>query len=261
MVGAMCGALGVYIILQGMSYIGHGLAHAVFGGAIVAFMARWNFYVGAGIWGLLSALWINSLARRPEIKADAAIGIITTASFAIGVALISRVRTYTPSVEAMLFGNILGVDRTDLLIVAGVLVASIVLLLLFYRPLLFYTFDNEVAQVQGVATGSVSIVFAFLLAAVIISSMQVLGVTLISAVLIIPATIARMLTVSFGRMMVFSILLGSLSAGLGIYISFYLDIASGAAIILLQTAIFLAVLAWTSLRRRYFQNRRSKFVV
>ena len=124
MVGAMCGALGVYIVLQGMSYIGHGLAHAVFGGAVVAFMARWNFYLGAGIWGVLSALWINSLSRRPEIKADAAIGIITTASFALGVALISRARSYTPSVEAMLFGNILGVDRTDLLVVAAVLVAS-----------------------------------------------------------------------------------------------------------------------------------------
>ena len=145
----------------------------------------------------MSALWINSLARRPEIKADAAIGIITTASFALGVALISRARSYTPSVEAMLFGNILGVDRTDLLVVAAVLVASTILLLVYYRPLLFHTFDSEVAQVQGVPTGRVSIVFAFLLAAVIISSMQVLGVTLISAVLIMPATIARMLTVSF----------------------------------------------------------------
>ena len=142
MVGAMCGALGVYIVLQGMSYIGHGLAHAVFGGAVVAFMARWNFYLGAGIWGVLSALWINSLARRPEIKADAAIGIITTASFALGVALISRVRSYTPSVEAMLFGNILGVDRADLLVVAAVLVVSTILLLVYYRPLLFHTFDN-----------------------------------------------------------------------------------------------------------------------
>ena len=103
---------------------------------------------------------------------------------------------------------------------------------------------------QGVPTGLVSIVFAFLLAAVIISSMQVLGVTLISAVLIMPATIARMLTVSFGRMMMLSILLGSVSAGLGIYVSFYLDIASGASIILLQTAVFLTVLAWTSLRQR-----------
>ncbi len=250
MVGAMCGALGVYIVLQGMSYIGHGLAHAVFGGAVVAFMARWNFYLGAGIWGVLSALWINSLSRRPEIKADAAIGIITTASFALGVALISRARSYTPSVEAMLFGNILGVDRTDLLVVAAVLVASTILLLVYYRPLLFHTFDSEVAQVQGVPTGLVSIVFAFLLAAVIISSMQVLGVTLISAVLIMPATIARMLTVSFGRMMVMSILLGSVSAGLGIYVSFYLDIASGASIILLQTAVFLGVLAWTSLQHK-----------
>ena len=164
--------------------------------------------------------------------------------------MISRARSYTPSVEAMLFGNILGVDRADLLVVAAVLVVSTILLLVYYRPLLFHTFDSEVAQVQGVPTGLVSIVFAFLLAAVIISSMQVLGVTLISAVLIMPATIARMLTVSFGRMMVLSVLLGSVSAGLGIYVSFYLDIASGASIILLQTTVFLTVLAWTSLKHK-----------
>ncbi len=250
MVGAMCGALGVYIVLQGMSYVGHGLAHAVFGGAVVAFLAQWNFYVGAGLWGIVSALLINALSRRPEIKADAAIGIITTASFAFGVALISRSRSYTPSIEAMLFGNILGVTTSDLRIVAATFLAVAVLILLFYKPLLFYTFDQEVARVHGVPTPRLSVLFAFLLAGAIITSMQVLGVTLISAVLIIPATSARFLTAHFGRMMLLSTLTGALSAGAGIYLSYYVNIASGAAIILLQAGLFLAVLAYTSWRRR-----------
>lgn len=255
MVGAMCGAVGVYIVLQGMSYIGHGLAHAVFGGAVVAFLARWNFYLGAGLWGLVSAFLINGLSRRPEIKADAAIGIITTASFAFGVALISRVRTYTPSIEAILFGNILGVDTTDLWIVGSMCLVVAAVIVGFYQSLLFYTFDREVAQVQGVSTGAVSGLFSFLLAGVIITSMQVLGVTLISAVLIVPATIARLLTANFSRMMVLSVLIGSLSGGAGIYLSYYLDIASGASIILLQAALFVLALIFATYVRPLLGNQ------
>ncbi len=246
MIGAMCGAVGVYIVLRGLSYIGHGLAHAIFGGAVVTFMAQWNFYIGAGLWGVLSALLINSLSRRPEIKGDAAIGIITTASFAVGVALISRVRTYTPSIEAMLFGNILGVDTSDLWIVLGMFLVVGSIMLVFYKPLLFYTFDVEVAQVQGVSTRALGTLFAFLLAGIVITSMQVLGVTLISAVLVIPAITARLLTVHFGRMFLLSVLIGSLSSGVGIYVSYYLDVASGASIILLQACLFTLVLGWTT---------------
>ncbi len=250
LVGAMCGAIGVYVVLQGMSYIGHGLAHAVFGGAVVAFLAQWNFYLGAGLWGAISALLINGLARRPEIKADAAIGIITTASFAFGVALISRLRNYTPSIEAMLFGNILGVDAVDLWMVGLVFLVVAGTLSFYYKALLFYTFDYEVAQVYGVPIRGLNVLFAFLLAGIIITSMQVLGVTLISAVLVIPATIARLLTIHFGRMMALSILIGAVSGALGIYLSFYLDIASGASIILLQAALFVCVLAYATWRNR-----------
>lgn len=251
MVGAMCGAIGVYIVLQGMSYIGHGLAHAVFGGAVVAFLAKWSFYLAAGLWGVASALLISGLARRPEVKADAAIGIITTASFAFGVALISRLRSYTPSIEAMLFGNILGVQPADLWVVGGVFAAVAVVILFFYKALLFYTFDYEVAGVYGVPVRRLDLLFACILASVIITGMQVLGVTLISAVLIIPATVARLLTSDFGRMMLISVVIGAMTGGAGIFLSFYMDIASGASIILLQATIFVGALAYRTLRDRW----------
>ena len=113
LVGALCGLMGVYIVLRRMSYIGHGLSHAVFGGAVVSYIIGVNFYLGAGLWGFVSAVLINATARRRKIGADAAIGIITTASFALGVALISKQRSFTRNFEAALFGNILGVTTHD----------------------------------------------------------------------------------------------------------------------------------------------------
>src|SRR5918997_7043850 len=141
LVGGLCGLIGVYIVLRRMSYIGHGLSHAVFGGAVASYVMQVNFYVGAGIWGFVAALLINGLSRRRQIGADAAIGIITTASFALGVALISQYRRFTRNFEAALFGNILGVTDQDLLVIAGVSIVTVVLVLLLYKPLLFVTFD------------------------------------------------------------------------------------------------------------------------
>ncbi|HEY6041264.1 MAG TPA: metal ABC transporter permease, partial [Anaerolineae bacterium] len=117
LVGGLCGLIGVYVVLRGMSYIGHGLSHAVFGGAVLSYVMQWNFYLGAGLWGFIAALLINQTTRRYRIGADAAIGIVTTASFAFGVALISRVRKFTTNFEAALFGNVLGVTTQDVAII------------------------------------------------------------------------------------------------------------------------------------------------
>ena len=118
--GALCGMLGVYIVLRRMSYIGHGLSHAIFGGAVVSYVINVNFYIGAGLWGFVSAVLIHLTARKRTIGADAAIGIITTASFAFGVALISQDRRFTRNFDAALFGNILGVTTTDILVISVV---------------------------------------------------------------------------------------------------------------------------------------------
>lgn len=249
LVGALCGLIGVYIVLRGMSYIGHGLSHAVFGGAVIAFVMQWNFYIGAGLWGFLAALLINQTVRRTQINADAAIGVITTASFAIGVALISRYRRFTQSFDAALFGNILGVTTTDVFVIAGVSFLVLLVILWLYRPLLFTTFDGEVAQVHGVSTGWVETWFALILAAAIIVSMQVLGVTMIAAALVIPAITARLLTDSFHRMIAISTGLGALAGLLGMYLSFYVDVSSGATIVLVQALIFSLALVWMARKR------------
>ncbi len=249
-VGALCGLIGVYIVLRGMSYIGHGLSHAVFGGAVIAYVMQWNFYAGAGLWGFLAALLINQTVRRTRINADAAIGVITTASFAIGVALISRYRRFTQSFDAALFGNILGVTQKDVLVITAVTLLVFIAIFFLYKQLLFTTFDSEVAQVYGIPTAWVDTWFALLLAAAIIVSMQVLGVTMIAAALVIPAITARLLTDSFHRMIAISTGLGALTGLMGMYISFYVDVSSGATIVLVQAALFGLALLWSSRRRR-----------
>jgi ABC-type Mn2+/Zn2+ transport system permease subunit len=242
LVGALCGLVGVYIVLRRMSYIGHGLSHAVFGGAVISYLLQVNFYLGAGFWGVASALLINEVAQRRRLGADAAIGIVTTASFAIGVAGISRQRRFTRNFEAALFGNVLGIAPADLWMIAGVAMASVLGILLLYKPLLFSTFDEEVAEVYGVPTHWVNTLFALILAGVIIVSMQVMGVTLIAAALVMPASAARLLTDRFGLLLWLASSLGAGVSVLGMYASYYLDLASGATIVLIGTAIFL--IAW-----------------
>jgi ABC-type Mn2+/Zn2+ transport system permease subunit len=239
LVGALCGLVGVYVVLRRMSYIGHGLSHAVFGGAVISYLMQVNFYLGAGLWGVASALLINEVAQRRKLGADAAIGIVTTASFAVGVAGISHQRRFTRNFEAALFGNVLGITPADLWMIAGVAIVAIVGILILYKPLLFTTFDQEVAEVYGIPTHWVNAAFALILAAVILVSMQVMGVTLIAAALVIPASAARLLTQRFDRLLWLASLIGGGVSVLGIYASYYLDLASGATIVLIGTAIFL----------------------
>lgn len=249
LVGGLCGGIGVYVVLRRMSYIGHGLSHAIFGGAVVSYVANINFYVGASLWGFLSALLINfTVRRRPVIGADAAIGIVTTASFAVGVALISQQRTFTRSFEAALFGNILGVQTGDLVAIVLVTALAAIVCGLAYRRLLFVTFDPEVAGFFGVSVQRIDTVFSLVLAATIVVSMQVLGVTLIAAALVIPPIVARLLTDSFDRLMLLSIVLGAASGATGVYASYFIDISSGATVVLTSTALFVAALAWTGIR-------------
>jgi ABC-type Mn2+/Zn2+ transport system permease subunit len=242
LVGALCGMIGVYIVLRRMSYIGHGLSHAVFGGAVVSYLVQVNFYLGAGLWGIASALLINEVAQRRKLGADAAIGIVTTASFAIGVAAISRQRRFTRNFEAALFGNVLGITPTDLWMIAAVAAASVIGILLLYKPLFFSTFDEEAAEVYGIPTRWVNTFFALILAAVIIVAMQVMGVTLIAAALVIPASAARLLTDRFALLLGLASALGAAMSLLGMYASYYLDLASGATIVLVGTGIF--AVAW-----------------
>lgn len=259
LVGGLCGLIGTYIVLRRMAYIGHGLSHAIFGGAVVSYVLSINFFVGASAWGFLSALIITFTTRRKEIAADAAIGIVTTASFALGLAIISRYKTFTRSFDAALFGNILGVSGQDLIAIIIVSVISVTTIILAYKLLLFTTFDREVAQFYGVPTGWIDAGFSLILAATIVVSLQVLGVTLIASAIVIPPIVARLLTNSFMKMIILSSVIGSLCGLCGIYLSFYIDVSSGATIVLFSTALFAIVMGYTSIRNKSRMRNIAKF--
>ena len=238
MVGSLCGLVGVYVILRGMSYVGHGLSHAAFGGAVVGFTLNFNFYAGAGAMGLLAAILINRITKNGKIKSDAAIGIVTTAMFALGVIIISQERNFSQNFEAALFGNILGITDKDLLVIGLVTVSTIIMMFFMYRPMLFSTFDNEAARVFGIRTGIVQLIFSLLLTLSIIASMNVVGVTMIAATLIAPAVTARMLTDCFSRMLIYSTVIGAATGVAGMYLSYIFNAASGATIVLFGALLF-----------------------
>jgi len=248
--GAICGLIGVYVVLRQLSYIGHGLSHSIFGGAAASAVVSVNFYLGAGLWGLLSALVIGRVARRGRIGADAAIGVVTTASFALGLALSNLYGQAKRSIDAVLFGSILGVDRADVVAVlaAGLLAGAVIWTC--YRRLLFATFDPDVAEVSGVRVAWMEALLMLMLAVTILVTMKVMGVLLISAMLVTPAVTARMLTNSFARMLAIGPVIGATCGFFGMWLSYHIDVSPGATIILVAAAVFLVVYAVTGTRGR-----------
>ena len=248
--GALCGLLGVFVVLRGMSYIGHGLSHAVFGGAAASAVIGINFFIGAGIWGIISGVLIARVARRRVLGADAAIGVVTTASFALGLALMNRYGQASKSIEAVLFGSVLGVKIADIVAVSLVAVFALAVIVVWYRKLLFSTFDPDVAQVSGVNVSVVEVVLLSLLSLTILVTMRVIGTLLISALLVIPAAAARMTTNSFSKLLWISPLIGAVTCFVGMNLSYHLDTSASATIILLDALVFIVVYTVAGTRNR-----------
>lgn len=247
--GALCGLVGTYVVLRGMSYLGHGLSHAVFGGAALGSVVGVGYYLAAGTWGLASALAIGRITRRRVLRADAVIGVVTTASFAAGIAALARWGQARRSLDAVLFGSILGVSRTDVIALAAISIAIAAVVAATYRALLFTTFDPEVARAAGTRVDLLDDLMMVLLALAVLATMRVIGAVLVSAVLVVPAATCRLLTDRFGPMLVGSTLLGAATGGVGMFASYHLDVPPGAGITLLGAVVFVFVTAGRTLRR------------
>lgn len=238
-VGVVCSILGTYVVLRGMAFFGDALAHTILPGVVVAFLLGWPLALGALLMGVLTAIGIGALSNRGVIKEDTAIGVIFAGTFALGVALLSATGNYTVDLAHFLFGNLLGVSATDLWFIFLLSLIVLVTIGLFYKEFLVVTFDPTLAMTLRLPTTFLRYLVLVLIAITIVVALQVVGIALMVAMLVTPAAAASLLTRRLGSMMIIAAFIGALSGITGVYISFYLNIASGPAVVLTATLIFI----------------------
>jgi manganese/iron transport system permease protein len=243
LVAAICALVGTYVVLRGLAFVGDALAHAAFPGVVIAYLLKGNIYLGALLFALATALGIGLVSRRGRVSYDTAIGILFAGAFALGILLMSTIQGYTVDLFSFLFGNVLGISERDLWLVAflgGVVVLAITV---FYKELLLVSFDQTVAEAMGYPIQAVNYLLLGLVAVTIVTSIQVVGIILVVALLVTPSATAYLLTERFFRMMLLGVLLAVVAAVVGLYLSYVLDVASGAAIVLVSTCLFFLTLA------------------
>lgn len=237
-VGVVCSVLGAYIVLRRMAFFGDALAHTVLPGVVVAFLLGWPLAVGALIMGVLTALGIGALTDRGLVREDTAIGVVFAGFFALGVALLSATGNYTVDLTHFLFGNILGVSGLDLAVILILGVVVLAAVFFFYKEFLVISFDPVLATTLRLPTTFFRYLLLVLMAVTIVVALQVVGIALMLAMLVTPAAAASLLTRRLPAMMVTAAVIGAFSGVVGLYASFYLNIASGPAVVLVATLIF-----------------------
>jgi ABC-type Mn2+/Zn2+ transport system permease subunit len=238
-VGMLCAIIGCYVILRSMAFLGDALAHAILPGVAVAYLIGINLLWGALVAAILVAVLINSFTKTEKVKEDTAIGILFAAALALGIALISTIRTYAVDLSHILFGNVLSVSWQDLILILGLSFAILIILILSYRPLKVITFDPILAKTLNLPVEGFRLLLLILLAVTIVVSLQTVGIGLVAAMLVTPPAAGALLTRRLSTMISVSAAIGAFSSLVGLYISFYLNVASGAAIVLVATLIFL----------------------
>lgn len=248
--GALCALVGTFVVVRGMAYLGHGLSHAVFGGFAVSALVGIDVVLGAAVWGVVVALMIGRVSRRHVVTTDTAIGVLTLASFALGLALLQWRPTDTVDADTALFGNVLGVSNAD--VVATAVVAALVaaVVVLRYRSFVATSFAPDVAAATGVATSRADALLLGMLAVAVLAAMNVMGATLVAAGVVIPPATARLITDRFASMLWISTVTGAVTGGVGMVASYHLDIASGPVIVLSQSAAFAGAYLVRLARRR-----------
>jgi manganese/iron transport system permease protein len=257
-VGVLCAVIGCYVVLRSMAFIGDAMAHAILPGVAVAYILGGNLIIGALVAAIAVALSIGFFSRQGDIKEDTAIGIMFAAALSLGVLLISTIRTYAVDLTHILFGNVLGVSANDLLLTAVLSLIVLGTIVALYKEFLVVSFDPILAATLRLPAELLRNLLLVLLALTIVVSMQTVGVGLVSAMLVTPGATAYLLTRRLSAMMLISALIGAISSIAGLYLSYYLNVASGAAVVLTATVIFILVFAfspgrgalWAAFRKR-----------
>ena len=251
MVGIVCAVVGSFVVLRGMAFFGDALAHAILPGVAVAYLL--GGASGPLFWGALgaavtTALGIGAVTRGGRLREDVAIGVVFAGVFALGIALISSVRSYSTDLAHILFGNVLAITSDDLLLIGGVGAGVLLVVWAFYKEFVVISFDPTHAASLRLPAEPLRYLLLILIAVTVVVSLKTIGAGLMTAMLITPAASGHLLTRRLPRMMLIAALIGVGSAIVGLYLSYYISIASGAAIVLVTTACF--GVAWVVSRLR-----------
>jgi manganese/iron transport system permease protein len=243
LVALVCASVGVFVVLRGLAFLGDAIAHAAFPGVVIAFLLKVNLVIGGSVAAVLSALAIGAVARRSGLKEDTAIGVVFSGMFALGIVLFSSIRSYTGDLLGILFGDVLGVTADQLTV--GAVTAAVVLLALWiiWRQLVFVSFDPIGAAAAGLNTLRYDTLLLGLIGLAIAVSVQIVGVVLVVAMLVTPAATARLVSQDLRTLVVVALLVAVGSSVTGIWLSYYVNAASGGTIVLVATTLF--GLVWT----------------
>jgi ABC-type Mn2+/Zn2+ transport system permease subunit len=255
LVGIVCALIGTYVVLRGMAFFGDALAHAILPGVAIGYLVNQGAQGAVLWWGMgtsiLTALGIGALSKAARLKEDTAIGVIFAGMFALGIAIISSTGSYAVDLTHFLFGNVLSVTRQDL-IITGILTGVVMITVVaFYKEFMVLAFDSILAVTLRLPNRLLEYVLLGLIAVTIVVALQTVGIALTVAMLVTPAATAYLITRRLHWMMITATIFSVASGIVGLYLSFYLSIASGAAIVLTSTAFFLLVWGMRALRRKW----------
>jgi manganese/iron transport system permease protein len=238
LVGVVCAVMGTFVVLKGLAFIGDAVSHATFPGLVIAYLVGAPLYIGGAIAAVATALAIGFVSRRGRLRFDTSVGVLFAGTFAFGVLLFSTIRNYVQDLLGYLLGNVLGINLGDLVQLSILSVIVLAIVLLIRKELLYATFDPLGAAASGLPVASLEYLLLALLGVTIVVSIQAVGIIMVVAMLVTPAATAQLLVVRFGKMMALAVVIAALSAVVGLYLSFYLNLASGASIVLIETVVF-----------------------
>lgn len=248
LVGGISGVIGCFIVVRGMSFFGEALGHSILPGVAIAYILKADLFLGGLIAGIGTAIGIGWLTGRGRLREDTAIGVVFVAMFALGIVIISTGSSYAVDLAHILFGNVLGVRASDLVIMAISGMVVIGMIILFYKELLTQSFDPGLMSTLRLPGEALRVLLLVLIAVTIVASLQTVGIALMLAMLVTPAATAQLVVKRLHLMMVAASVIGMVSGVIGLYLSWQFNVPSGAAIVLVTTAIFIVVFVYARVR-------------
>jgi ABC-type Mn2+/Zn2+ transport system permease subunit len=252
-VGLVCAVVGSYMVLRGLAFMGDALSHAAFPGVVIAYLLNGPFYIGAAIAAVSTSLAIGWVTRHGRLRGDTAIGVLFAGMFALGIFLFSLIPNYVGDLFGFLFGEVLGIGPGDLIALVGLAALVLAVVALLWKELLYSTFDPLGAAASGLPVARLDYLLLALIAVTIVVSLQTVGIILVVAMLVTPAATAQLLSRSFGRLVAIAAIVGVVAPVLGLFLSYWINSASGATIVLVESGVFLIALFFgprTGLLRR-----------